>query len=209
MQQSFSSLLNAYKTHPPLVSLQAFVRFIKQSHEQYLLALDATLTPQADILLFLQQRAIWLDEILQLIWQRAELTAEPLTLVALGGYGLGRIYPGSDADILLLSSAPSSELLEQKISLFISTIWDCGIKLGSSVRTLDDCLIDAQGDLNFYTNLLTNRFICGAEKLYQAFTPRLTSLYYFDDFLTAKIQERQTRYQRFDNTEYRLEPNIK
>uniref|UniRef100_A0A0Q9YW99 Bifunctional uridylyltransferase/uridylyl-removing enzyme n=1 Tax=Candidatus Berkiella aquae TaxID=295108 RepID=A0A0Q9YW99_9GAMM len=185
------------------------MRSIKQTHEQYLQSLDSHLAPHTDILLFLQQRATWLDEILQLSWQRVGLAGESLTLIALGGYGLGRIFPGSDADILLLSPTPLSEPLEQKISLFISTIWDCGIKVGSSVRTLNDCLTDAKTDLNFYTNLLTHRFICGSNHLYQSFTPSLTSLYHFDHFLTAKIQERQARYQRFDNTEYGLEPNIK
>ncbi|MGE3318838.1 MAG: [protein-PII] uridylyltransferase [Candidatus Berkiella sp.] len=185
------------------------MRFIKQTHENLLLQQDAHVTLQTDIQALLKQRSNWLDEILQIVWRYCELEGEVLALIALGGYGLKRIYPGSDADILLLAKTSLVPTLQQKISRFVTAIWDCGIKLGSSVRTLDECFSDAKSDLAFYTNLLCMRELAGDNRLFTTCLAQVPSLMTFEAFLEAKILERQKRYQRFNHTEYGLEPNIK
>lgn len=204
------SLLEACQRHPAsLAKTQDLVRFLKQTHEQFQANLDAHFTINTDIKALLQQRATWLDEILTIIWQHTHLDVENVTLIALGGYGLGRIHPGSDADILLLSPATFTANTEQKITEFISAVWDCGIKLGSSVRTIKECESDAQKDLNFYTNLLSLRLLTGDPLSFLQLKATLPTLMSFESFLSAKIAERHARYTRFNNTEYGLEPNIK
>lgn len=205
-----NSLLEAYKRHPtPLSNTQELVRFLKTTHEQYQATLDALFNVDADIKALLRQRALWLDEILTILWQHTQIDKESITLMALGGYGLCRIHPGSDADILLLSSTALDDKIQQKITQFITAVWDCGIKLGSSVRTLAECEMDAKADLHFYSNLLSMRFLCGDQNFFDQLKVKLPTLMTFDAFLLAKVAERHARYARFNNTEYGLEPNIK
>ncbi len=192
-----------------LTTNAALARFIKQTHKHFQQILDATLTPQSDILQLLEQRARWLDEILLLIWQQVALPSEPIVLMALGGYGLGRIHPGSDADILLLYEQPLTDNIQQKLHAFVALIWDCGIKLGSSVRSLTECHTDAIADLGFYTNLLSMRLLAGNQNHFQDCYHNIHNLYTFADFFHTKLLERQARYDRFQHTEYGLEPSIK
>lgn len=204
------SIKEAYQSQSHiLTTTAALTRFIKQTHRQFQQTLDRTLTPQSDIRQLLKQRALWLDEILLLIWQHIALPCEPIVLMALGGYGLERIHPGSDADILLLYEPPLSENLQQKLISFVALIWDCGIKLSSSVRSLTQCQKDAESDLGFYTNLLCMRLLAGNQKRFQDCYHRMHNLYTFADFFRAKSLERQSRYERFSHTEYGLEPSIK
>ena len=185
------------------------MRFIKKTHEQFTQTLDDNVTVNSDIKAILEQRSLWLDEILLLLWQHFQLKDEPLCLLALGGYGLTRIHPGSDADILLLYDAPMTETLQEKLALFMSAIWDCGIKLGASVRTFSQCMTDANEDLHFYTNLLCMRALTGHTDTVNLLRKNLNNLMDFPTFLEAKIQERQVRFAHYNDTEYGLEPNVK
>jgi len=204
------SIIDAYEEHTgSSLSIPDLVRFLKQTHEKFLQQQEVPISLLTDIQALLKQRSDWLDEILRLLWQHCELDNEPVALIALGGYGQRRIHPGSDADVLLLGEAPFDIALKQKMSRFVTAIWDCGIKLGSSVRTLDQCASDAKSDLAFYTNALCLRELCGDKNIFNQFAIKVPALMSFEAFLEAKINERHERYQRFNHTEYGLEPNIK
>jgi [protein-PII] uridylyltransferase len=202
--------LAAYQAHATVLSdTQDVVRFIKPLYEQYQQTLDEQVTLTSDITELLSQRSLWLDEILLLLWQCTGLKDEAISLLALGGYGLTRVHPGSDADLLLLHKPPMTHNLQDKLAVFMGAIWDCGIKLGASVRTPEQCLIDATEDLHFYTNLLSMRILVGQTNNITRLRKKLDHIMDFPAFLDAKMSERQARYAHFNDTEYGLEPNIK
>ena len=104
------------------------------------------------------------DGVLAELWQSISLP-DSAALVAVGGYGRGELFPYSDVDLLILLSHPplpdEQSALEQLISLF----WDIGLEVGSSVRTTDECLVEAGRDITIFTNLLESRFLMGNKAL--------------------------------------------
>lgn len=155
------------------------------------------------------------DDTLQTLWQQAGFGPRP-TLVAVGGFGRGELYPYSDIDVLLLLPAgwkldgpDADEALRQRIETFISGCWDAGLEIGSSVRTIDDCLAEAEKDVTVQTALLESRAICGNATLYRNFRRRFKTALEPQAFFVAKTLELQQRHNKFEDTPYALEPNCK
>src|SRR6201997_511139 len=113
------------------------------------------------------------DDALRRAWLACEIPAS-LALVAVGGYGRGELSPYSDIDILvLLPESPASDL-EARIERFIGLAWDLGLEIGSSVRTVDECVKEAKGDITVSTSLIEARRIVGSTALLQSFELRLS-----------------------------------
>lgn len=157
----------------------------------------------------------WLiDQVLILAW-RDFLRRHPLkrspSLIAVGGYGRGELNIHSDIDLLLLLSSAPDKATEAFVEDFIRFLWDIGLQVGHSVRTLKQCLESAHRDLTVLTALMETRLISGDEKLLRSLqkkvrSPRTWSLRsYFQD----KVTEQQERHQRYEDTAYNLEPNVK
>ncbi|MGB4558324.1 MAG: [protein-PII] uridylyltransferase [Burkholderiaceae bacterium] len=150
------------------------------------------------------------DEILRQLWSQAGLDA---ALVAVGGYGRAEMLPHSDADVLVLlpeGVVPDSDLeLKSKIEAFIGSCWDSGLEIGSSVRTVSDCLAESAKDVTVQTSLLESRLICGDPVLYQSFCQEFQAVVDPKAFFVAKTLELQQRHSKFENTPYALEPNCK
>ena len=148
------------------------------------------------------------DGVLAELWQSISLP-DSAALVAVGGYGRGELFPYSDVDLLILLSHPplpdEQSALEQLISLF----WDIGLEVGSSVRTTDECLVEAGRDITIFTNLLESRFLTGNKALYQQFQQAFSYLLNPRTFFEAKVLEQDQRHARFNDSAYQLEPNIK
>ncbi|GGP18713.1 [protein-PII] uridylyltransferase [Silvimonas iriomotensis] len=156
----------------------------------------------------LQALAHLTDRTLIELWDRHGFEADML-LVAVGGYGRGELYPYSDIDLLmLLPDQPSPALLE-KLEIFIGELWDIGLEVGHSVRTLPDCLAEAEKDITVQTALLESRCLTGDQQRFAEF--RHTVYQHIDpkEFFDAKLLEQQARYARFQNATYKLEPNVK
>jgi [protein-PII] uridylyltransferase len=152
------------------------------------------------------------DVTLRALWRRAEFPAT-FTLVAVGGYGRGELFPHSDVDVLLLmpdgTSADEIPELKQKVEAFIGGCWDAGLEIGSSVRTAAECLAQADGDVTIQTSLLESRVITGDSKLYAAFQKRFRATIDPKAYFIAKTLEMRQRHTKFENTPYSLEPNCK
>ena len=130
-------------------------------------------------------------------------------LAAVGGYGRGELYPYSDVDLLiLLDQAPSAQD-EARLSELVAALWDLGIEPGYSVRTIDECLTEAESDITVQTCLLETRFISGRRKLVNAFNKAMTSHLDPKAFYRAKLAEIRQRHARYQETPYALEPNCK
>ena len=177
--------------------------------------LDLVASPKAtvrQVRKVLQRMADLTDEVLRQLWSGAGL-AEPYALLAVGGYGRAELFPHSDVDVLVLlpdgHSAETDSELKKRIEAFIGNCWDVGLEIGSSVRTLADCLQEAEKDVTVQTALLECRLIAGNAELVQAFRTAFTEAMDPKAFFVAKTLEMRQRHTKFEDTPYSLEPNCK
>ena len=150
------------------------------------------------------------DKLLQTLWQRAGMP-EDMALVAVGGYGRAQLFPYSDIDVLLLlphNGAPAPEWTAH-IEQFISSCWDAGLEIGSSVRNIAECLHEATQDLTVQTAMLESRLITGNKVLFSDFEQQFRAALKPKAFVEGKLLEMRQRHAKYDFTPYALEPNCK
>ncbi|MFT3721174.1 [protein-PII] uridylyltransferase [Pseudorhodoferax sp.] len=152
------------------------------------------------------------DETLRQLWQRAGMP-ESCALLAVGGFGRAELFPYSDVDVLLMlpeEASPEQDAdLKSCIEGFIGSCWDVGLEIGSSVRTLRECVAEAEKDVTVQTSLLESRLIAGHAGLYALFGNQFRKAMDPQAFLVAKTLEMRQRHNKFENTPYSLEPNCK
>jgi len=152
------------------------------------------------------------DNLLHALWRHAGLDA-PFALVAVGGFGRGELFPHSDVDVLLMlpddRSPDTDEALKARIETFIGSCWDVGLEIGSSVRSLSDCLAESAKDVTVQTSLLEARLIDGDAGLFDDFRRRFDVAMDPQAFFVAKTLEMRQRHTKFEDTPYALEPNCK
>ena len=149
------------------------------------------------------------DATLSELWV-ASLMPAGAALVAAGGYGRGELFPFSDVDVLvLLPDEASAESVRPAVERFITTCWDIGLEIGSSVRTVEECATEAARDVTVQTALLESRHVTGARKLFGALRERLAREMDPRAFLRAKTLEMRQRHTKYEDTPYSLEPNCK
>ncbi|MBL6751524.1 MAG: [protein-PII] uridylyltransferase [Nevskia sp.] len=162
-------------------------------------------------------RAHLVDEVLHQAWLQflpddpATGPARGMALLAVGGYGRGELLPHSDIDILVLHEeaalAPNKAALEQ----FFAFLWDIGLEVGSGVRTVQQCAEIAAQDVTVITNLVESRPLCGDLSLFSTLQAALTpdKMWSVEAFFRAKVAEQAARHRKYDDTGYKLEPNVK
>ena len=163
----------------------------------------------------LQALARHTDKTLQQLWVRAGFP-ESCSLVAVGGYGRGELFPYSDVDVLLLLpdgtliDAPLGDSsLKVRIENFIGSCWDTGLEIGSSVRTESECLHEAGKDVTVQTSVLEARWLAGSKANFLSLQARLEKAMDPKAFFVAKSLELRQRHNKFEDTPYALEPNCK
>jgi len=136
---------------------------------------------------------------------------EKIALVAVGGYGRGELHPASDIDLLILLKGNQHERYANSIQDFLTFLWDIGVEVGQSVRSIKQCVIEAKQDITVATNLMEARLLCGLEKLYLKLQKKVSpkKIWPSHKFFAAKLAEQTARHHRFGDTAYNLEPNIK
>lgn len=164
-------------------------------------------------------RSEYIDQLLQRLWQYYLFEAQTgfifnrnrFALIAVGGYGRQELHPLSDIDLLILTDKPLSSKQASKIEALIQLLWDLGVNIGHSVRTLKTCLAEAKTDLTVMTNLMESRLIVGNEQLLYNLQQKIFSKTIWPSplFYQAKIKEQQTRHRQYHSTSYNLEPDIK
>ena len=147
------------------------------------------------------------DEHLRQVWRLLKLPAN-LALVAVGGYGRAELFPKSDIDLLILLPQQPDPALEQELKSLVSTLWDLGLEIGHSIRTVGDCMAESS-DVTVQTNLLEARHIIGNRALYLEMREALAEHLSRRAFYLAKVKEQEQRHTRFVITDYNLEPNLK
>lgn len=143
-------------------------------------------------------------------------------LIAIGGYGRGELNPHSDIDILLLHTGDTAAAARGRVHPFIKlltepdgllyTLFDLGLKVGYSVRTLDDCVTAANENIQSKTSLIEARLLCGDENLFhemQAIVLARCVRGHEEPYIAERLADQETRRQKFGNTALMQEPNIK
>jgi [protein-PII] uridylyltransferase len=197
----------------PLPELRQLLREGKQALITQFRAGKATV-PNADRLV--RQLTHHVDGVLGHLWHQSDLP-RGAALLAVGGYGRGELFPHSDVDVLLLLPEELAQTHAQAaddprragIEAFITACWDIGLEIGSSVRTVEECVSEAQADVTVQTALLEARFLCGTRRLFEQFRRWTHDVLDPAAFLRAKSLEMQQRHVKYENTPFSLEPNCK
>ncbi len=162
--------------------------------------------PQPERLLKALSRSV--DDTLKKAWHLAKMPSS-YALISVGGYGREELFPYSDIDVLILLDTLPDEILQNNIEIFIQTIWDLGLPIGHSVRTIDECLKASSNDITIQTALLDARLITGNKDLFDQLIERHQQDMDAQKFFVAKTLESRQRHQKFGDTPFSLEPNCK
>lgn len=170
-------------------------------------------------------RAMMLDALLRSILEpaleklRAEGAKVPtFSLIAIGGYGRGQLNPFSDIDIMFLHDtelSPGGKIKPELAALtdvLLYTLWDLGMKVGHSVRTVEDCVKVANTDMQSKTSLIEARLVMGDQALFDRMEAVVVAKCvrgYEDAYIKARIEDQAVRRTKFGNTPFLQEPNIK
>jgi len=162
---------------------------------------------------YLRQLSLFIDTILEhelKVFLSPENLSQ-ISLIAVGGYGREELLPGSDVDLLILLNQEPEGALEDQLSAFITHLWDLGLDIGHSVRTVDQCAEESRNDVTVITNLIEARQICGNSALFEAMNEAISTenMWTPQEFFGAKVAEQKNRHLRFNDTAYNLEPNVK
>ncbi len=187
---------------------QAFCDKIAQNQ----LALKQQFDPEQAPYPLLKANSDFIDAVLVSCWQHFFTdSAAQHCLIATGGYGRQELFPFSDIDIAILVQASPDAAFKQALSAFNNFLWDIGLKPGMAVRSLEQSINEARNDQTILTNLMELRFLDGDQRLADTLHQRLNaeSLWPSEDYFLAKMAEQRKRYEKYHDSAYKLEPNIK
>ncbi len=217
---TYSSLLEVSEdTRPAITALDEMLRQAGNSVADIRRALEQAnedlvsrfLAGQA-VTELVRLRAAIVDRVVIELWhEHAASLVGSAALVAVGGYGRGELHPCSDVDVMLLLPGKLPADSEQMLSSFLTSLWDIGLEIGHSVRTVKQCRQQARADITIATTLIEARLLDGPESLFDKMTAAISpkKLWNSADFFEAKRQEQIERHHRYDDTAYKLEPNVK
>ncbi len=159
----------------------------------------------------LRGHARLVDRTIREVW-RASGMPSLTTLVAVGGYGRGQLFPHSDVDVLILlphEADGAGQVDTQVLERFLATLWDVGLEASHAVRTVADCVTEMTADATIRTSLLEHRWLAGDRRLYREFGRAFADAMDPCAFYEAKALEQQQRHLKHHDAAYNLEPNVK
>jgi [protein-PII] uridylyltransferase len=153
------------------------------------------------------------DYALKHVFQTANLSSgERMAVVAVGGYGRGTLAPGSDIDLLFVLPYKQTTLGEQVVEYLLYLLWDLGFKVGHASRTVDECIKLSRADFTIRTSILERWLVAGDRELFAELGRRFDAEVVAgtsEEFIAAKLAEREARHAKSGNTRYLVEPNVK
>jgi [protein-PII] uridylyltransferase len=173
-------------------------------------SLQARFEAGEDVVELVHARAGIIDSVLVGLWQE-HVAATGAALIAVGGYGRGELHPYSDIDVMLLLPDDVSRDDEEGLAAFVTALWDIGLEIGHSVRTVAQCLEHATADLTVATTLMEARLLVGPESLFDELQCAVSpdNIWPSTAFFQEKRKEQIARHHRYHDTAYNLEPNVK
>jgi [protein-PII] uridylyltransferase len=204
-------------------------RELRNAVSQLLKAALARGREQAEVLLLKDRRGrrcaerlcFMQDEIIRLLFELAEKRlypaqnpskAERVAIVATGGYGRGILAPGSDIDLLFLLPYKQTAWSESIAEAILYCLWDMGLKVGHATRSVNECIVQSKADMTIRTAILEARYLLGDRKLYDELMLRFDKEVVrgtANEFVAAKLAEREERHRRAGQSRYLVEPNVK
>jgi [protein-PII] uridylyltransferase len=139
-------------------------------------------------------------------------SGERLAIMAVGGYGRAEMAPHSDVDIAFITPTRNAPWCEQVIEATLYYLWDLGLKVGHSSRTVDETIRMARQDLTIRTAMLEGRYVWGDQALYDEAVRRFWSEVVKGterQYVAEKLDERNARHKRMGDSRYVVEPNVK
>ena len=165
-----------------------------------------------------EARAFFIDAVLRQIWghgvhglKSKENSLAACAMVAIGGYGRGELSPGSDIDLMFVFPKRSTDA-SRLVRIVLYLLWDAGLDIGHSARTISECIRIAREDYRSETSMLENRLIAGDKKAFDDFNTRFDSYLKRvskSSHLRRRLRERSERYHSWDPSVFVQEPNIK
>ncbi|ACA87553.1 bifunctional uridylyltransferase/uridylyl-removing protein GlnD [Shewanella woodyi] len=164
---------------------------------------------KGDIKQLVAQRCHFVDQLLQQQWTEQKLDTFPIALIAVGGYGRAELHPQSDIDLLFLIDSQLSPNAETALSEYIAFLWDAGLEVGHSVRSIKETIEQGKSDVTIATNLIESRLLSGPNALYQALYASIRDDEFWppSKFYIAKRDEQFARHAKA--SAFDLEPNLK
>jgi [protein-PII] uridylyltransferase len=159
-----------------------------------------------------RDRARLVDALLKAAWSlHVGEHVRDVALIAVGGYGRGELNLCSDIDIMILLPKSEGAPWQGSLERFLTFMWDIGLEVGHSVRTIDDCQRESAADVSVATTMIEARLLQGPELLFEAMRRALAPerVWPTRDFFEAKAAEQAARHHRYFDTAYNLEPNVK
>jgi [protein-PII] uridylyltransferase len=189
-------------------SVESFRKALSEGAQQ----LNARFEQDEAVEHLVRDRARLVDSVLSRAWRlHVGDHADSLALVAVGGYGRGELHPCSDIDIMVLLPEETDEGWQEPVEHFLTFLWDIGLEVGHSVRTVADCESQAGTDITVATTLMEARLLQGPPPLFRLMEEAVgpDHLWNTRDFFEAKLREQTERHHRYHDTAYNLEPNVK
>jgi [protein-PII] uridylyltransferase len=186
----------------------AWRSLLRQAHEE----LKARFFAEEPVEELVHARAALIDAVLRAAWQmRCAGECAEWALVAVGGYGRGELHPCSDVDVLLLAPAAPDPAGGAAVEKLVAFLWDIGLEIGHSVRSVPQCAEECVGDVGVMTTLLEARLLAGSAALFGAMRAALAPerIWPVKQFFEAKVREQADRHLKANDTAYNLEPNVK
>jgi [protein-PII] uridylyltransferase len=180
---------------------------LRQAHEE----LKQRFLAEEPVEELVHARAALIDALLGEAWRSQCAAPAAWALVAVGGYGRGELHPSSDIDILLLVPQPPDSAGSAAVEKLVTFLWDIGLEVGHSVRTVAECREECIGDVGVMTTLLEARLLAGNAALFGEMRAALSPehIWPVKQFFEAKVREQTERHLKANDTAYNLEPNVK
>jgi len=148
------------------------------------------------------------DAVLTVAWQAAALPPDT-ALIGVGGYGRGELFPYSDIDLLILLARTPDAATQARLEELVQLLWDLGLEIGHSIRTVDECMSESKADITVQTSLLEARLVFGDAALFAQLQERYQAAMDPQAFFQAKVLEMRQRHVKYEDTAFSLEPNCK
>ena len=150
------------------------------------------------------------DQLLSHAWELF-VDTDKFCLVAVGGYGRQELILNSDIDLMVLEKTRTSQEDKNQLEQFLVFLWDFGLEVGHSVRTVKECQREAKKDITVITNVMESRYLCGSRDLHESMLKAISpnKIWPTRKFFAAKLAEQQERHEKYSDSAHKLEPNIK
>ncbi len=201
---------NQIRFRSALAESDSVIRVFKEAIATINYHLDIRFKEGESVRNLVYERALLIDCILHYAWYQFSWS-DNISLIAVGGYGRGELHPKSDIDLLLLTSQHPDKRDHISSQAFLALLWDIGLNVGHSVRTLAECIDIAGKDISVTTSIMEARLLEGSAELLCELNNATSceKIWSNKEFFIGKLREQQKRHERYNDTEYNLEPNVK